>query len=320
MGYGLTGHVGISFQTSMGTVNASSYHWIPVINESITLSKNPIVSEGMRGRFESGDSWEGVNAVAGDIVTEVHPILVGKFLKAWFAQSSGALVTSHYDHTFNPRQVDWDTLCAVPPFTLEKYLAVGSAHQYRDCVVDQLSFEIAQGALIKMTASIIGGGYMTTVVKSTPTYLTGSEFTWDQCSLSIAGAGVDEIRDLTITFANNLEAYGTLNNTKYANRIKRGGFRTVEIGGTIFHEDDTHFTSFRNQTAQAMVLTIRGGECGSGYYNTLKFDFPRVKFREYPAALSGPTELEVGFTGDAYYHADSATMVTVTLTNTHTAY
>jgi len=320
MAYGLSGHVGICFQTSFGTAYTSSYHWLPVLNESVALTKEPIVSEAMRGRFESGDSFEGPNAVAGDIAMEVHPILVGKFLKAWFGQSSGTLVTSHYDHIFNPRTVDWDTMCALPPFTMEKYLAVGSAHQYQDCVVDQLSFEIAQGSLIKMTASVLGTGEMSKVAKSTPSYLTGSEFTWNQCSLSVGGAGMDEIREMTITFANALEAYGTLDGTKYANRIKRGGFRTVELTGTLFLSDDTEFDIFRNQTAQQFILTITGGECGSGYYNKLKFDFPRVKYRELPAVIGGPTELEISFTADAYYDAGSATMCTITLTNTQTIY
>lgn len=322
MGYGMKGHLGISFQQSFGTVFTSSYHWFPIINESLTENIPLLVSEGMRGRFEEGPSFEGAHDIAGDFTIEAHPILAGKLLAAWMGQSSGTLTTSVYTHLFKPKATDWGDLAAVPPMTIEVYRDAGSAHQYYDCCMNQLVIEIAHGSLVKMTGSVVGGKFAK-AAKSTPSYLIGSEYTWNQTSISFQGSAngaIDEITQLTITLNNNLEAKGTLDGTKTPNRVKRTGFRTAEIAGTLVFENDQEFDHWRNQAAQPAVITITGHAVTSGYNAYMEFDIPQMKYNEVPVNIGGPGLIEASFSAKCEYKTTSATMIAVTIQNTVSQY
>ena len=322
MSYGMKGHVGICFQQSFGTAFTSSMHYFPIINETLTENIPPLLSEGLRGRFDEGPSFEGPHDIGGDIVAEAHPILMGVLLKAWCGYSSGTIQGSCYSHEFKPRTTDFDDMAAVPPMTIEVYRDAGSAHQYYDCLCNALNIENAHGTIVKVTAGLIGGNFAK-AVKTVPSYLTGSEFTWNQTSISFqgsAGGAIDEVSQITIAMNNNLEGKGTLDNTKTFNRIKRGGFRTIEVSGTILFVDDDEFDQWRNQAAQPAVMTVTGQEISSGYNAEFKADFPEMRYNEFPVNIGGPGMIEVGFGAAAKYNADSATMAEFTLVNTQAAY
>lgn len=319
MGYGMRGHAKICFQQSFGTAYTASYYSIPLISESLIEAIPPIVPEGMRSRYEAGEPFEGPHEITGDLVFEAHPILAGVALKAWMGQASGTAVASHYSWTFKPCTSEFDVHAAVPPMTIEVYRDVTSAHQYYDMLCDQLSFEIAHGAIQKITMSMIGGKFAQ-IAKGTPSYLSGSEFTWDQTSVALAGTAEDAISNMTLTMMNALEAKGTLNGTKTPARVKRSGFRSVELSGNILFENETEFDLYRNKTNQAVVIDVQGGAISSGYNAEIKFDIPRVKYREFPANIGGPGMIEVGFTADCLYHSTSATAIEITLVNSQTAY
>jgi hypothetical protein len=238
MAYGQLGHVGISFQNSFGTEITTSYDWFPIVNETVTENIPPIIQEGMTGRFDEGDSFEGPHDIGGDIVFEAHPQLLGKLLQAWTFASCDVTSQSGptYLHKFQPATADFDALSAVQPMTLEIFRDAGSAFLYYDCLCNGFSIEIAHGAIIRGTMSVIGGKYKD-AAKATPSYLIGSEFTWNQTSVSFAGSAIDEISALTITGANGLEGKGTLDGTRTFNRIKRSDFRTMELSGTVLFVD-----------------------------------------------------------------------------------
>ena len=249
----------------------------------------------------------------------VHPLLFGKLLKAWCGYSSGTLVASHYSHEFKPCTSDWGALAAVPPMTIQVYRDAGSAHQYYDCLCNELTLEIAHGSFLKTTMGVIGGKF-STAVKGSPTYLPGSEFVWDQSSIAFASGAIDELSSFSITLNNNLEGKGTVDGTKTFNRIKRAGFRTIEVAGTLLFVDQVEHDIFRARTGQRMIVDVVGQLVSSGYSAELKIDMPQVKYKEFPINVGGPGTIEVGFTGDAEYHAGSATMVEFTLVNTLAAY
>jgi len=314
----MKGHLGICFQQSFGTAYISSFFYVPLISESVVESIPPIVSEGMRGRFEEGDSYEGAHEVAGDVVIPAHPVLLGVLLKAWCGQSSGSLATSVYTHTFQPKTSDFGTMAAVPPMTIEVYRDSGSAHQYHDCLCNGLSIEIAYGAIIKATMSIMGASFAK-VAKTGPTYIAGSEFVWNQSSISFGGA-VDEVSQITLNMANNLEGRGTLDGTKKFNRIKRAGFRTIDVSGTILFVDDAEFDKWHGQTTQKTVITVTGQAITSGYNGTFEADIPTMRYSEFPVNIGGPGMIEVGFAASAKYNTGSATMAKFTLVNTQSVY
>lgn len=322
MAYGMNAHCGVSFQNSFGTSLQSSMHYIPIISESLTESIPEVESEAQRGRMEAGDSYEGMHEYAGDIVFDGHPILLGKFLKGWFGQSSGTLVTSHYEHVFNPILNDFDNLAAVPPMSIEIYRDAGSAHLFSDMLCNQLVIEIAHGAIVKATASVIGAN-REKIAASTPSYLPGSDYTFDQASFSWQGSNngaLDTVENMTITLNNQLEAKGTLNATKRPSRIKRTGYRTIEVGGTMLFENDNESDHFLNSAQQPVIATLTGQMIDGTDRAFIKMDFPAFRYTEYPVNMGGPGLMSVSFAGKAKYHAGSATMATFTMANTLSHY
>lgn len=318
-GYGALGHIKWAFQNSFGAANVASYYSLPVISENMAETINQLEPDTLQGRFERGQNNEGTHEVGGDIVMEGHPIYMGCLLKGWFGQSSGTLTGSVTAHSFKPVAADFDQYAAVPPVTLECFRDAGSAHQYYDCLVNELTIDIAQGDVAKITASMIGGKF-TKVEKTTASYLAGSSFTWDQASVSLGGSITADIADLSVKLSNNLEAKHTLSGAKTPSRIKRTDFRGCEVSGTFVFKNDTEFDNFRNQALQRLFIYLRGQAISSGYYAGLSIDVPSLRYTEFPISRESAGEIEVGFSGKAEYNSGSATMIEITLTNTQAAY
>lgn len=312
MAYGMGGALGITMQQSFGTAYTTGMKFQPFISESLNEEIAPIIVEGMRGIYDEGDSLEGPHTISGDINFEVDPCMIGYFIKGFCHSTSmtATTVTSYYyTHAFMPAPDDFDAMAATPPITMEAYRDAGSAFQYYDCLINTLSFQFAAGALIKATAGVVGASF-TLAAKQTATYEPFSEFTWDQTSISVAGTAVDELQDLTITLNNNLEATSTLDGTKYPNRVKRSGKRTIEVSGTILFISEAEANVFRAQTERRMVVTTKQGS------HQIEFDIPSFRYEAFPVNIGGPGQIMVGFTGKAKYNAGSGTAIKITTTVT----
>lgn len=322
MGYGIKAHIGVSFQNSFGTLNVDSMHYFPIISESLTKNIPPLMSEAVRGRYEAGPSYEAMHELAGDIVFDAHPVLLGKMLKGWFGQASGTLTNSYYSHEFNPITDDFDKFIAVPPMSIEVYRDAGSAHLFYDAAVNQLVIEIAHNNIVKCTASVIAAKHQK-LAKSTPSYLPGSDYTFDQASFSFQGSSdgaVDAITAFTITLNNNLEASGTLNVSRQPGRIKRTSFRTIDLSGSMLFEDDNEVDHYHNSAEQRVVATLLGQTIGGTDRAKAEFDFPSFRYTEFPPNVAGMGLISVSFAATAKYNAGSGTMATFTLQNTLSQY
>ncbi len=315
MGYGIGGHLGISFQSSFGTSNANSRDYMEIVSESVSEDIPAIVSENLRGIYDEGGNYEGFHTIAGDIMAEAHPIGLGKMLGAFCNNSSISNQASCYTHEFIPQHTDFDDLSAVRPMTIEIYRSDGgSAGIYYDCNCNELTLEFAHNALMKSSIGVVGGKFTRTAA-TTPTYPAGSAFPWNVTSVSMGGAAIDEIVSLTIKGNNALETKGTLDGTKTANRIKRNGFRTFEISGTLMFDDQVQFDKYISYTNQRLIVHVAGGTVGN---STVSFtvDVPNVVYTAFPANISGPGLIEVSFTGKASYNTTSSYIAQFTLVNT----
>jgi hypothetical protein len=325
MAYGMLGQVGVSFQTSFGTSSVASLFWHRVINETLTQNKPPLTPEGMNGVIDERNAHEGPNDVVGDIVTEVHPILIGQLLQAWTnAVSDSTLVTSVYQTTMKPPQTDFDQYAAVNPATIEVYRDAGSAFKYYDMLCNAFSIEIANGVLHKVTTSWIGGKFAKSA-KETPSYIPASDYEWSQTCITFtnsAGNAVaaNGVMNLTISGNNNLENKHTLNGTKDPSHTKRAGKRTMELAGTILFENQDEYDKFNDFKAQRIVVRTEGQDASSGYPTVLQFDNPRTIYNDHPVNIGGPGMVEVSISSRIEYHADSGTITDITLQNTHSAY
>ena len=322
MAYGQEGHIGISFQDSLGTANVDSLDYFNFISESLIENIEDLISEGLSARLDEPDAYEGMHGVEGDIVMEVHPSTIGKLLKAWCGQSSmTGLSGSCYTHEFIPRSDDWDEeRSAVQPMTIEVYRDTGSAYQYFDCLLNQLTLEIAQGTLYKCTAGFIGAQFAW-MNKTVPDYEQGSYFSWDTVSVSLGGGGIDYVSDLSIVLNNNLEGKAFLDLKKYPSRILRTGFRTVELSGTMLLVGDTEARKYANRTLQELIITATDPASVADGHNTFIIDIPKMRYTEFPPNIAGTGLLEVGWSGKGTYDVDSWDATAFfTLINTQDAY
>jgi len=321
MAYGQDGHIGISFQDSFGTSNVDSFDYFPFISEGITEGIEDLVSESLASRYEEPDAYEGMHTIEGEIAMEVHPNLVGKLAKAWAGQSSqNSLVGSCYQHLAVPLNSDWEEeKSALPPCTIEIYRDAGSAYQYYDMLLNSLTFEIAQGALYKCTAGWIGANFEW-VDKTAAAFEAGSYYSWDVVSVSLGGAGVDDVSNMTVTLTNNLAGKAYLDGTKNYGRILRDGFRTIEIAGTMILSGDTEAKIFRARTQQALVLTAWDPATTAEGHNSFKIEVPKMRYTEFPANIGGVGLVEVGFSAKGDYDTTSEYAVQLTTVNTTAAY
>ena len=326
MGYGQNSKIGIMFQDSYHThvdsMNfvASSVHWIPHLSDSIKLNKPPLYSENMRGIYDEGDSYEGANTVDGDLESEAQPIVVGAMLKTALELTGSVASDSMYTHTFKPRTTEHSELSANNPFTHYAFLDTGSSFLHHNLNSSMLELGIANGEFFKVKISV-AGGWFSQVAPSAAYYEVGKRWTWDTASLSLGGAGVTEIQNMTITMDEALEPVHTINNSKYPSSIKRTDFRTFAVDGTIKFRNQTEYQKFIDQSEQALDVTFTGvTSLSPGYHETLRIQLPAMRYEEYGPTAEGPGEIEASFTARGKYHVGSGTGMEITLINTQATY
>lgn len=319
MGYGTAGHVGISRQTAF-KMATNSWDYVPIISENLSTSIEQLVEENIYARYEEGPTHEGLLTAAGDIVMQPNPVMVGHFLRAVTGTTSSVAAGDAYNHQYLPAQSDFEASCALPPYTLQIFRDVGSAFQLTDMVCNALAFEISGGAIWRATASVMCR-VSSLMNPSVPALPTGDPWTWDQTSVSIAGAAIGTLEDLTLTITNNVEGVTVLDTTKLHGLYKRNGARTFTLDGTMDFSDISEYQNFRSQTEQRFLVNLRGAtEVASGYRDNLLFDLPLVRYTSYEGGISGPGRIQATFNGNAKYDTTSSYAFQATLTNTRGAY
>lgn len=319
MGYGLNGHLGLSAQQSFKTAT-TSYDFIPFISETITTQIEELIEENMVARFDENDSQPGILQVTGDIVIEPNPTLIGHFLRGVTGQASSTAVGSQVSWQFLPKQTDFSSDFALPPYTMEIFLDVGSAYQITDAMFTSLSFDISGGQILKATAGVMAR-VSSLIAKTTPSFVTGDPWTWDQASLSLDGAGNTLIENMTIAMDNPIEGIPILDNTQLFGRFKRTGPRVVTVNGDMDFSDQTEFNKFRSNSHQPIILTFTGKtETASGNFDVLKFDLPKFRYSTYPIEATGPNRISVAFEGKGKFDTSSSYSLLTTLVNTRTSY
>ena len=315
MSYGNNSKLGISFQNSYGTMLQNSVYWIPKLSESINITKPPLIEGNIRGVFDEGNHYEGPNTIGGSIEAEASAIPLGVMLKCVLGQPSTVVSGSLYTHTFKPRTSDWDNSCANIPVTIEKYLDAGSSDIFYDMTGSALSMTYAHGEFMKVAVDFVGGKH-SQQSDTAEAYPSTSLWCWDTTSVSIGGSAKSEIVSMSLKLSENLEAQGTLNNSKYPSRIKRTGFRTLEISGTLKFDNAEEYQAYLDLSERPLIIHSEGTTAvQSGYNESVTLTVPLLKHTDFKPAQSGPGEIEVSFTSKGIYSVSSATAMQVELRN-----
>lgn len=314
-GYGMLGHVMLAFQNSFGTALTTSLEAVAVTEAGLMHGIEQIVEEGMYGRMDESPYHAGIETNGGDIAAEASPLSIGYFLKGVAGYTETTSAATENTHIFKPRAADFDAFAACDPMTIQQFLDVGSAYQFSDMIGNTLNINVANGALMNITAGFIGGSY-TRVAASTPTFPTAKPFRWDQASMQYNGAEILDMMDMTITINNNLEARYTLQNTSTPYKIKRTAPRVIEITGTLLFQAHSYQQAFEAQTEAPFVAHFAGSQAP----NAITFEFPSFRFKTFEPTLAGGGLIEASFTAGAMFDVNSNTAMQTTLVNTQVGY
>ena len=325
--YGQNAVVAISFQNSAGTSNVDSLHFVPFTSEGITLTKEALISEQMRGIFDEGPDYEGMNGASGDLTSEAQSIALGAMLQAVFGAPTTSAVGSAFQHVFTPTTSDWSQKLANIPVTVYKHLSdSGSATLFYDLNGSSIELSCTAGEFLQATVAFVGGKEEQIAAVSA-SYPDEKRWAWDVASVQIAPSSgqslsaLDQFMDFTLTVDEGLEAQYTLNAAKTPSRIKRTSFRTVQVGGTLKFDNQNEYQQFKEQSERAMEIHFRSStEISSGVNESVTIEIPAMRYREFGPVADGPGPVEVGFTAAGKYHVGSANAIKITLVNTQAAY
>ena len=321
MSYGQKSHVAIAFQSSYGTANTSSLYHMQRLEESVGLNIPPLIDQSNKGVFDEGDGYAGAKTVDGDLIINAKSIPLGVLLRGIMGAASVSANSSLFDHVFEPRTSDFDDFSAGDPLTYFKYMDDGgSAMLFYDLNINVLELGVTNGEFLTAKASFVGGNFSQNA-DIAASYPTGKRFTWDISSIQVGGAANADLRALTITITENIEAMHTINGSAFPSRVKRVGERTIEVGGTLIFDDQTEYQNFVSQAEQSMIASFAGPvNVGSGGPDEIVIDMPALRYTEFKPVAGGPGKIEVEFTGSAKYLSTSATAIQITLTNTQAVY
>lgn len=307
MSYGAQIKLGIARQTAGGTsvTAVGSFFPLAVVNETLGLEKEELISENLSGRFEQGAVYDGVAAVRGTIEFEVTPSnLVPLLMAAVNYQpinvTSGALRSM----TWIPNTQDFSALLVKAPITAYKQFSDStSADLYYDCQFSQLDLVFGQGQFMRARATVVGGTRAANGVGSmsiVPVAATLEElFPWNVTSAMLGSNPLRDSTEITISLNENIEALYSMNGTLDPYKYSRSGFREVTVNGTAYLTSREMMDMYAAGTMTSLTLTSVNTRTAiqSGYYHSLTVEVPRLKFTSIQQSAAGPGEVAMQFTG-----------------------
>jgi hypothetical protein len=343
MSTGMLGFIGIGVESSGGASATGAYsaavnNYVPFISETLTNNRNDIESQVIQAQFDTVRMYTGLQTIQGAITAEVNPIAAGFLMRPVFDQctatqahplvASAGIVLSHTGvrgHLFTAGQTQFHAgSCSdLPTITVEvgrgPTTQSGTSFVYYNCAGNALELSIQAGQLASMTVDLVGREYGRKQA-SVPTFPAAEAFLWSQASVVIGGAARPIFESVTVRISNQLEATPLLDGRLRPNLIKRNGFRTVEVNGTMSFQTDSDYDMFIAGSETSLRMTFTGPQISAGVVNYAVFDIqmPAFRYTAHPINIGGPGRIGVPFQGRAMWHAGSGTAVTMVLVNTRT--
>lgn len=323
--YGTEVELAICFQNSYGTIGdlTNSGQSVAFISESINGEQPLMMSEGIRGRADRGDAFEGAKQVAGDIEVEVIPETSGYLLAACMNLTSNVQSDSKYTHTFKPRTADTMPFAPNRPITLLKKWGTGSNDRVNYYNLISTGFELSceAGDFLKMKLPLAGGRNDNGTTSITASYPTGVPFKWDDiATFTVDGNTLNNVKSFTLTVDESIEAKHTLESgdDQWPCRSVRNGFRTASLNMTMLFDNSSEYIAFRGDNAtvnpeeQKVVITFtQDTEVQSGYYFLFSVIIPSVEWESIDPPVSGVGVIEATLSGKIKYNAGSGTMLEI---------
>ena len=343
MSTGALGYAGVGIElASDGTSGSQSgsatiVNYIPIVSENLIITRQDLDSQNIQALWDTERVYNGLQSVAGTIVTQAHPLASGLFLRSAFdvnTSQPGAgfgaptYATSHANvrsHRFTTKQTQFQAGSGsdLPTLTFEinrgPAMGVGSSFVYYNCAGNVMEFQIQAGQLARFSFDFIGRDYGG-IPKTTPSFPAIDAFLWSQCSLSIGGNASTLFEQITVRLDNGLVAVPKLDGRLRPDLIKRNNFRQIQVNGQLQFQTYSEYDRFLGGSETPMKLVFRSGglpsTAGNSNYNTLVLDIPSMRYTAFPLNIAGPGQIGINFTGRGMYNQLSGTALDVTVVNT----
>lgn len=319
MSYGMQGYLGIGKETTWGTaVSAGSF--AEMMSEGLTLALDRFETRNIFNGIAEPDDTTGLVRIEGETVIPANPETLGILLNAALGATASTSVTATYwTHVFQARGSDISSLNPLQSYTLEVFRDVTSAQQYAGCVASQITLACQPNQDLRATVNWFGKSMLNKARVAVASVLfpttPGQPFTWDSCSISIAGTATDLLESFTLEVNNNLETIAALNNSNTVARIQRTNPVGTKLSGQMSFTDIGAYNDFVNQTERAFKINF----AKAGSFSVL-LDLPRCVYTTYPLGMSGRNRITVGFEAKARVPTGSLSAIAVTLKNNTIGY
>jgi len=319
MSYGMLGYIGVAKETTWGTpVTAGSF--MEAMSENLSTALDRFDTRNIFNSLSEPDDAVGLQRNEGDIVIPANPEALGLLLSAGLGLVASTSVTATYwNHVFQTRINDVSSLNPLPAYTYEVFRDVTSAQQYAGGQVRQLVLASQPNQDLRVTATLLAKSVLNKARIAAASVLfpttPGQPFTFDTCSIAIAGAATDRIEGFTLTINNQLEGVPALNNSTTLARVHRTGPVMINLQGTISFNDVSEFLDFMNQTERAFSISFSKANSFLCVMN-----LQRCVYQAFPLGQQGRGRNTVSFDAKARVPVGSASAIAVQLRNNTSAY
>lgn len=329
MSYGAQVKLGIARQAAANSwvLLPTSYHGIPLTDETVGLDVAEVISQNLTGSFNQGASYQGITKINGTIGFEVTPRNLGAFLAATIDYTPSVVTSAAVTkYTFVANAADFSaTLCNAPFSIYKQFSDANSAELYYDCQFSQLDLTFSQGAFLKGQATVTMGTRLSNGIGSMNVLPAVSDvgrlFPWNVASISYAGSPLSTASDITISDNENIDGLYALNASLAPLKATRTDFRNVTVNGTFYMTDRVLQNNFVGQVQGQLLVTCMNtlAAIQSGYYDTLQVDVPQLKITTFKPGASGPGEVAVKFSGRGVLDPSSNYTIQYIVTNSYAA-
>lgn len=314
----MLGSLGVAFQTSFNAINVGSLRFFPITSEDFEEQVESILETGMYKRFSEPPRHKGMTSVRGSFSFEPMPTVLG-FMCAALCGSDSVVVgaNSLCTHTTRPRDTsDWDDKMPLMGVTFLANRDVNSGMAFWGANVDQLQFEIAQGALLKATAQVVGAFYSDNA-EVAEVYPVERPLVFDVASISLGGVAAQFVRQVSVQVRNNILPRWTLNGSLTPTFLRRENHVQVSGRLNLLFESNSLGVDFRTPTARRLVIHFLSNVASPAQFT---IDVPKARLTTYAAGIGGPgpVELNADFVGE--YDTTSSYQIQFTVVNTVAAY
>ncbi len=281
---------GFAEETVWASGNPTIDKFIPFISESLSLERNVVMTDAIRGDTARSIWREGAEQVAGDLNVEVQPVGMYTLLKHALgrvetAGPSGA--GDHYVHDIYPS----GSLPEGLRLEIGRSGVAGGTFDYRGCKINQMVLNCSVGDPLTATFSFLGKDELTEQAAPTTvgTISSLNPLTFDEGTLTIDG-NTQEVAGFSITINNNLKEDKGALGSRYRVAIPRSGFRDVTGTLNLEFDDLGMYNKYTGGTETGLKLRFIADDlvgAGTQAYE-LQIDCPRIVFTGTTPVVGGP--------------------------------